>query len=179
MEPLLRQEKIINILINKVITPKLITVYQKIIILLNLVSFAFVVSQPLFYILAMSEAQKTLRPASYIELRNLLDKKLQINLRFVYYATIFSNMLLVLMSWYSGSNLLLITSLIAMVSLIADMVLMFKGDIPVNKAIQNSTPENYPSDWKNYRSKGFFYYHRRQLVDIIGFFSLLTGAVFA
>jgi len=169
---------LINIIINKLITPKLITVFQKITILLNLVSFAFVVSQPLFYILAMSEAQKSLRPSSYVELRNLLDKKLQVNLRIVYYTTIFSNLLLILVSMYVQSTVLLVTSIIAMGSLIADMILLFKGNIPVNKAIQTWTPENFPPDWKNYRNKWFFYYHRRQVVDIIGFFSLLAGAVF-
>jgi len=137
-----------------------------------------VVSQPLFYLLALADAQKTLRPSAYIELRNLLDRKLQFNLRIVYYTTLSTNLLLILVSFLTGSAVLLATSLVAAAALFADMILLFRGDVPINKAIQTWTPENYPPDWKNYRNKWFFYYHRRQIVDIIGFLSLLTGAVF-
>jgi hypothetical protein len=137
-----------------------------------------VVSQPLFYLLALADAQKTLRPSAYIELRNLLDRKLQLNLRIVYYTTLFTNLLLILVSFITNSTVLLATSVVAAAALIADMVLLFRGDIPINKTIRNWTPENYPPDWKTYRNKWFFYYHRRQIVDIIGFLSLVIGAIF-
>ena len=136
------------------------------------------VSQPLFYLLALADAQKTLRPSSFIELRNLLDKKLQFNLRIVYYTTLFTNLVLILTSFVTDSKLLLITSAVAIGALVTDMIFLFKGNIPVNKTIQTWTPENYPPDWKKFRNKWFFYYHRRQISDIIGFLSLLTGAVF-
>ena len=136
------------------------------------------VSQPLFYLLALADAQKTLRPSAYIELRNLLDRKLQLNLRIVYYTTFCTHLLLILVSFVTNSTVLLATSLVAAAALFADMMLLFRGDIPINKAIQTRTPENYPPDWKNYRNKWFFYYHRRQIADIIGFLSLLTGAIF-
>jgi hypothetical protein len=152
---------------------------EKIAILVNLISFTFVVSQPLFYLLALADAQKTLRPSSYIELRNLLDRKLQVNLRIVYYTTFLTNFILIVVAWFSASNILLVTSFIAMAALITDMIFMFKGDIPVNKAIQTWTPESFPPDWNNYRNKWFFYYHRRQIADITGFLSLVTGAVFS
>jgi hypothetical protein len=152
---------------------------EKIAILVNLLSFTFVVSQPLFYLLALADAQKSLGASSYIELRNLLDRKLQVNLRLVYYITLFTNLLLIVLAILTSSTVLLFTSLIAMAALCTDLFFMFKRDIPVNKTIQTWTPESFPPDWNNYRSKWFFYYYRRQIADLTGFLSLIIGAVFS
>ena len=38
--------------------------------LINLLGYAFVVSQPLFYLLAMADAQKRLQAPAYVELRH-------------------------------------------------------------------------------------------------------------
>ena len=104
-------------------------------------------SQPLFYLLALTDAQKTLRASAYIELRNLLDRKLQFNLRIVYYTTLFTNMVLILVSFITNSTVLLVTSVVAAVALFADMFLLFRGNIPINKTIQTWTPENYPPEF--------------------------------
>ncbi|MDP4217030.1 MAG: hypothetical protein Q8927_12590 [Bacteroidota bacterium] len=149
----------------------------KIIQFLNLLAYGFVASQAMFYLLAMSKTQKSMRPASYTELRNLLDNNLQVTLRIVYYSTLLTSLVWFICTLpYSG--FLLVSSSIALGSFLIDMVLLLTGDMPINKIIQTWSPETYPADWEAYRNRWFFYYHRRQLADLLGFASLLAGACF-
>jgi hypothetical protein len=153
--------------------------YAKILILLNLIGFAFVASQPLFYLLALANAQKSLRAPSYIELRQLLDKNLQISLRLAYYITIITTVLLTIMAFSSSLSLLFITSAIALAALMIDVYLSLKGDVPINKIINQWNTDNYPRHWQLLRRKWFYFFHIRQIAGIIGFGSLLVGAVFS
>lgn len=145
---------------------------------LNLIAFAFVVSQAIFYFLAMSNTQKKMGAHSYIELRNLLYKNLAINLRIVYYATLLTSI-----SWFvytisAHAYPQFISAAISLAALLIDVFYLFKGDMPINKIIQTWTPENYPANWETYRKKWLSYYFRRQIADTIGFASLLAGAIF-
>jgi hypothetical protein len=150
----------------------------KIIQFLNLLAYGFVASQPMFYLLAMSRAQKNLRPSSYTELRNLLDNSLQISLRIVYYSTLLTSLVWFYYTLRYQSGFLLVSASIALAAFLTDMFFLFKGDMPINKIIQTWTPENYPPNWETYRRKWFYYYHRRQVADLIGFVSLLAGVCF-
>jgi hypothetical protein len=150
----------------------------KIIQFVNLLAYGFVTSQAMFYLLAMSKTQKSMRPASYIELRNLLDNNLQITLRIVYYSTLLTSLAWFICTLEYASGFVLVSSSIALVAFLTDMILLLTGDMPINKIIQTWSPETYPSDWETYRNKWFFYYHRRQWADLIGFTSLLAGACF-
>lgn len=152
--------------------------YIKILLLLNLIGFAFVVSQPFFYLLALSNAQKSLDAPSYIELRKQLDKNLQVTLRLVYYITLISALMLTLFTFSFTLSLLFISSLIALCALLTDIVLAFTGDIPLNNIINTWNATSYPRHWKLVRKKWFYFFHLRQLVTIIGFISLLIGVVF-
>jgi hypothetical protein len=145
---------------------------------INLLAFGFVVSQPFFYLLAMTRVQKNMRAASYIELRNLLHKNLNVTLRIVY-----STALVTSVAWCGYTmivhlRLQFISAAIALVALLIDVFYLFKGDMPVNKIIQTWTPENYPDDWETYRAKWLSVYRIRQVADIIGFISLLAGETF-
>ncbi len=146
---------------------------------MNLAVFALVASQPLFYWLAMSTAQKNLQATSYIELRQLLDKSLQLPLRIVYYTAIALAVALVIISGLQSLFFLLITTLIALAALIVDVVLAIKTNIPINKIINQWNGQQYPRHWQLIRRKWFYFYHIRQVAGIIGFASLLTGAVFS
>ena len=150
----------------------------KIIQFINLLAYGFISSQPMFYLLAMSKTQKNMQPSSYVELRKLLNENLQVTLRIAYYTALLTSPLLFCCWMRFPLGLPFITSTVALTALLMDMVFLFKGDIPINKTISTWTPNNYPADWKNYRHKWFEYYHKRQVVDLIGFISLLAGAVF-
>jgi hypothetical protein len=152
--------------------------YAKILVLLNLVGFAFIVSQSLFYLLALTNAQKSLQAPAYIELRKLLDKNLQVTLKIVYYITLLTTLLLTVITFSTSLSLLFITSAIALLALFTDVYFALRGDIPINNLINQWNANNYPRHWQLIRRKWFYFFHIRQVAGIIGFSSLLVGAVF-
>jgi uncharacterized membrane protein len=150
----------------------------KITLFVTLLMYAFVISQSFFYILAMSNTMKKMQAGTYIETRNLLTQNLQAPLQLVYYAALGASLLLTSFCVVNPGGWLFITSVIALVALLADVLLAIKGNIPLNKFINSWTSDNYPEDWKQYRSKWFNLYHVRQVLNITGFVSLLAGLIF-
>ncbi len=150
----------------------------KITLFITMLLYVFVISQSFFYILAMSSTLKKMQAETYIETRNLLTERLKTPLQIIYYATLGSSVLLTSFCVVNPSGWLFICSIIALIALLADVILAVKGNIPLNTFISSWTTANYPSDWKQYRSKWFTLYHVRQVLNITGFVSLLAGLVF-
>lgn len=149
-----------------------------IILFINLLLYAIIVSQPFTYVIALSNVQKNLSPVTYIEGRKLLDSNFRKKYTWVVYMVLLSNTLLSVLCSVQPDCLLFITSVIAWIALIIDVLLAVKGNMPINAAINSWTAGNYPRNWNEYRTKGFSIYTKRQVVSIIGFLSLLTGVVF-
>lgn len=150
----------------------------KITLFITLLMYAFVISQSFFYILAMSSTLKKMQAGTYIETRNLLTRTLQAPLQVVYYTALAASLLLTSFCVVNPHGWLFITSVIALVTLVADVVLATRGSVPLNNYINSWTSSNYPEDWQQYRSKWFNVYHIRQGLNITGFISLLAGLVF-
>ena len=152
--------------------------YLKILILLNLVGFAFIVSQPLFYLLALSRSQKSLGATSYIELRKLLDKNLKIRLKLLYYGTLFTTVLLIFLTASANATLHLIMACVALCALLTDIAIAVKRNVPINNLMNHWDTNAVPRHWQLIRRKWFYFYQIRQVVGIIGFICLLIGVVF-
>ncbi|HET9279510.1 MAG TPA: hypothetical protein VFN95_15045, partial [Flavitalea sp.] len=103
---------------------------------------------------------------------------LQAPLQIVYYTTLSASILLTAFCVVNPGGLLFITSLIALVALLADVVLALKGNIPLNKYINSWTSWDYPDNWQQYRAQWFNLYQIRQALNITGFVSLLAGLIF-
>ncbi len=63
--------------------------------------------------------------------------------------------------------------------LIIDIIITIKGNMPINNIINSWSMENYPSDWRDYRSKWLFYFTQRQIATTAGYISLVTGLAFS
>jgi hypothetical protein len=144
----------------------------------DLAVYAFIASQAMFYLLAMSKTVKEMRPESFIEFRNLLDSKLKLSLRFVYYSALFISPVWCYVAVRSHEQLTIITSFIALLVLFIDIYFLLQGNQPINKVFQTWSRENYPENWEEVKQKWFVHYHKRQVAGLIGFFCLLIGAVF-
>src|SRR5215813_4921287 len=120
----------------------------KITLFITLALYSIVISQSLFYILAMSRVLKSMQPATYIESRQLLDKNLQTSLRSVYYLTLASSILLTSFCVVNPSGVLFICSLVSLVALVTDIILSLKGNVPLNKIINTWSASSYPANWK-------------------------------
>ena len=150
----------------------------KITLFITLVTYAFIVAQSFFYILALSNATKKMGPSAYIETRKLIDEELQTKLSLVYYMALAFSILLTAFSVVNPNGILFTSSVIALVALVIDIAIALKGNIPLNRTINTWSANRYPDNWQQVRSKWFSLYHVRQVVNIAGFVCLLGGLVF-
>jgi len=150
----------------------------KIIFLFTLVAYSIIVSQSFMYILSLKTVQLNLGADSYTEVRKLIDTSMRSNFKYVIYAALLSNLLLVIATIKTPGSLVFIMAAIALVALIADILLTLKGNLPINDVINSWSPGNIPANWTVYRTKWFDIFQYRQVASITGFLSLLVGALF-
>lgn len=150
----------------------------KIILLLTILSYSIIVGQSYMYMVALKNVQKDMGASSYIQLRKLLDTNFRANYKYAVYAALIMNLLLVLINIKSPNSILFITAAVALTGLITDLLLMMKGNMPINNLINTWTAENYPASWTDYRAKWLRIFFYREIATITGFISLAAGAVF-
>lgn len=147
-------------------------------ILVNLLAYSLVVSQPLFYLVAMTSAQHALSAPAYIELRQSINSVMTRRISWIYLGALVMTLLLIVLSFLGREWLLLGTTVVSLLCLGADIVFMLRENLPINGVIDQWSPTNYPEDWETYRMKWFSIFGYRQVLLLVGFFSLLIGAVF-
>lgn len=151
---------------------------NKIILLSTLLAYSIIVSQSFMYILALKNVQLNLEVSSYTELRKLIDTSMRSSFKYMIYAALLTNLLLVVSTIKNPGSLLFISATIAFVALIADTLLTVKGNLPINDIINTWSSDSYPTNWTDYRAKWFNIFQYRQIINIVGFVTLLIGAVF-
>jgi hypothetical protein len=151
---------------------------NKIILFLTLLSYSVIISQSFMYMLSLKNTQLALGGGSYTELRQLIDANMRGTFKYVLYAALLTNLLLVIVNIQRPSSMLFITAAIALLALIADILLTVKGSLPLNDIINNWSPEHFPDNWKEIRNDWFRVFRYRQVINIAGFISLLAGTAF-
>jgi hypothetical protein len=151
---------------------------NKIILLITLLAYSIIVSQSFMYILALKDVQLKLEFNTYTEIRKLIDFSMRANFKYVIYAALLGNILLVISNIKTPGSLIFITSTISLIALIADVLLTLKGNLPINDIINTWSLDNYPKNWSEIRMQWFNIFQYRQIVNITGWISLLIGAVF-
>ena len=147
-------------------------------ILTNLLAYSTVVGQPLFYIVAMTSAQRALSGSAYVELRQRINSVMKRRVPMIYLTTLVTILALLVFSWRARSWNVLITTIFALLCLLVDITLMVRENVPINEVIDRWSTTNYPEDWGAYRDKWFAIFGYRQVVLLFGFISLLFGAVY-
>lgn len=150
----------------------------KILILINLLAYSLIVGQAYMYMIALSDVSKKLDAASYIQFRQLTDVNFMAKYKYVIYGSLLTSLLLCIFTAGKPAGFLFISAVIAFAALIADTLLAIKGNVPINKLINTWSADNYPANWQTYRNRWLQVYSKRQVANIIGFTSLLLGAIF-
>jgi uncharacterized membrane protein len=150
----------------------------KIVLLLNLIAYSFMVSQSFFYIIAMSNTLVNLQAPAYIQLRHLMDKNFKAKFKYPFYATLLFSPATTILAFLKQDYFLLITACIATTGIFIETYITLKKNSPINHFINTWTSESYPSNWQGYRAKWLYYFSVRQKVNITGFVSLLIGVIF-
>jgi hypothetical protein len=130
------------------------------------------------YIIALKNVQTDMGGGSYVQLKKLLDINFRANYQYAVYAALVTSLILVLINIKSLGSLLFITASVSFIALLIDLLLMLKGNIPINNLINGWTPVHYPDNWAEYRTKWLQIFFYREIATITGFISLVVGAVF-
>jgi hypothetical protein len=141
--------------------------------IITLFAYSLVLSQHFFYWLAMTRASKRLSAGAYIEIRQQIDASLQLSLRVSYYGCLIVCSLLLLFSFSEATGTEAVLAGLAWLALAADIVISMKGNVPINKVINQWRPDAYPANWQDYRQRWFRIYRIRQWSAAAGFIALL------
>lgn len=144
----------------------------------HLLAYAVVVSQPLAYLVFLRRAQEGLSAPAYIELRQRINPVMGRRLPAIYAGALLLGLLVLALAIGDGATMTLVSTAVALLCLVVDVVLMTRASIPINGAMDGWSPASYPADWEQYRAKWFAVFGYRQVVLLVGFLSLLAGAVF-
>jgi hypothetical protein len=150
----------------------------RIIFAITLLAYAIIASQAFMYILSLKQVQLSLGANAYTEIRKLTDISMRGSFKYVIYAALLANVLLVIATAKAPTSLVFITATIALVALVAEIMLTLKGNLPINDVINTWSADNVPANWKTFRERWFTIFQYRQIASITGFVSLLIGAVF-
>lgn len=150
----------------------------RIAMLANLATFSIIVSQPLFYLLALTAAQRGLSAAAYIELRQRLNPVMNRRVPLLYGAALITSVGLLGLAYRAGNGFVLGTTVLALLGLIADLGYMIRKNVPINRVMDGWSPSNHPPDWHAYRDKWLGMFAYRQVLLAVAFVSLLTGAIY-
>jgi hypothetical protein len=150
----------------------------RIALIMNLITYSIVVSQPLFYRVVMGRAQRALSPAAFIELRQRINPIMTRRVPVIYASALATLLLLLVLSLRIPNGIVLVTAAIALVCLVIDVLFMLRENVPINGVIDQWSTTQYPEDWEHYRTRWFEIFVYREIALLVGFFSLLVGAVF-
>jgi hypothetical protein len=144
----------------------------------NLVAYPVVVAQALAHLMSLSNAQRALSAPAYIELRHRINAVMTRRVPVVYSIALATSLLFVAVAFSSHDRSVLVTAIVALLCLGADVALMLRENVPINGVMDRWSTSSYPADWQELRAKWLMLYAYRQALMIAGFLSLLIGAVF-
>ena len=143
-----------------------------------LAAYAVVLSQPLFYMVVMTKAQRTLSAPAYIELRQRINPIMNRRVPVIYMGTLVALLVVLGLAFDVGERSVLATTTVALACLFADVVFAIRENQPINAVVDGWSPTAYPADWYDYREKWLTIFRAREVVLLTGYASLLVGAVF-
>ena len=147
-------------------------------VLLNLAAFSVVVSQPLFYMIGLTEAQRALSASAYIELRQRINAAMNRRVPPIYVAALLLDIVVLVAALRESAAVLAVTATAALLCLLVDAFFMIRKNVPINGVMDAWSTTSYPADWERYRTSWFRTFGYRQVVLLLGFACLLIGAVY-
>jgi hypothetical protein len=142
---------------------------------LSLLSFAVVVSQPLFFWMALDRATHALSARAYAELRQQINAAIVKRLLMTYLVSLLLLLALLAMALLRGRSSLALGAGVAALTLIADLALAAKLNVPINKRMDGWNVDALPADWTQQRDAWSAALRVRCLVLLSGFVALACG----
>lgn len=150
----------------------------KFIRLLHLISYLFVASQVLFYLVILSDALKSVSLENYFEQRKVIDSLMATRFRIMYYSCLALSIAGTIFSAGKPASLFFISSAMALILLSVDLAITVRGSLPLN-ALSHSYPADLENvNWKSVRVQWLDYMKYRGIAITLGMVALLVGLVF-
>lgn len=140
-----------------------------------LLFFLIIVSQGIFYLFALNKALSGISIDAYAEVRNATDQVIEWRLKFVYPAALLIGFVTTLSLIKNSGTFVLVTTAIALLCVIVDLVLAVKFNLPINSQFHNYPASLQEVDWLALRKTWLQVLEFRGLVQILGFLSLLLS----
>ncbi|HEY6879615.1 MAG TPA: hypothetical protein VI299_16425 [Polyangiales bacterium] len=145
----------------------------------SLLLLAVVVSQPLFYGLALGKATRQLSATSYLELRQQINAAIAKPLVRLYVVTLLALLATGALAFVEHAWPCALGAAVAALSLVVDLLLAVKLNVPINTQMDRWTPATLPSDWESYRARWDSALALRRLVLGAGFIALTVAPLLA
>ena len=142
---------------------------------LSLLLFTVVVSQPLFYWMALGRATRGLSCGAYVELRQQINAAIVKRLIGSYVVTLIALLALAGTAWAGGRLSIVGGAIGAAFALIVDLALAAKLNIPINKRMDGWQLDAVPSDWESQRNAWDAALGVRRVVLLMGFVGLVVA----
>lgn len=145
--------------------------------LVNLIAYGLVASQPAAYLVFLGTAQRALSAPAYVELRQRINPVMSRRLPVLYGVTLVTELVLLVLAQRMGAGIVVVTTALALLCLVADAYFMLRASVPINAVMDRWSTAAYPDDWESSRAQWFAVFRYRQVALLIGFVSLAVGAV--
>lgn len=143
-----------------------------------LIFFLIIVSQGIFYLLALNKALSGISIDAYAEVRNATDQAIEWRLKFLYPAALLIGFVTTLSLIKTPDSLVFITTAIALACLAVDLFLAINFNVPINEQFQSYSADIQGIvDWQSMRRRWLQFLEYRGLVQVVGFLSLLLSWV--
>jgi len=146
--------------------------------LLHLLSYMLVTSQVLFYLFILSDALKVISLDSFFEQRKAIDSLMLGRFKLMYYSCLVLSLGIVFLSARNPSSPFFISSLVALIFLIVDLVITIKVSMPLNSIAHTYATGSESANWEAVRIEWLNYMKYRGVAIMIGMVSLIAGLVF-
>lgn len=141
-----------------------------------LLLYLIVVSQGIFYLFALGKALSGVSMDAYAEIRNSTDQVIEWRLKFVYPATVLIGLITVVLCFMKAPySLLSISTAIAFVCVLLDLMMAIKFNMPINAQFQAYQAGIQGVDWTSLRNTWLQFLEYRGVVQVVGFLALLVG----
>ena len=142
----------------------------------TLLAYTLVMSQPLFFAFALGRASLGLSGPAYVELRQRINAAITKPLVVVYAITFVGCVVLVALAASAGDTPTAAGVSVAAMTLVIDLGIAAKGNVPLNAAMNEWDPAAPPPDWATKRAAWHRVFATRQLVLCVGYGAFVVGA---
>ena len=146
--------------------------------LVHFAVYAMVASQVIFYLLVLSDAFRLIKVETFLEQRKAVDTVIAGRYTLLYYSGLVLSLVLVALTIRQPGSLMFITSLVAFLCLVGDVLIAKLGNIPLNEQVNAYVAGVGNTDWEAIRIKWLNFMKYRGMLEGAGLLSLAIGLIF-